>query len=167
MNIEVLICMLYIAAGIGIVTGIYVIGCTIYDFKHKNDVYYEGQIIRVDNIDLIIEYMRLFENMGIQTDFYYEDGHAKGIRIKIRKFHKDRYEQGRADMLMPYDVESIEELIENVKSKARADVIDETLNKVTKRMSDYLEFDDIKIDWDLFCDEMKEIAEQLKENKNE
>lgn len=53
------------------------------------------------------------------------------------------------------------------KAKGRADAIKETLNKVTKRMSDYLEFDDVKIDWDLFCEEMKEIAEQLKEQNNE
>lgn len=47
--------------------------------------------------------------------------------------------------------------------KGKAVAIDETLNKVTKRMSDYLEFDDVKIDWDLFCDEIKEIAKELKE----
>ncbi|MBQ0088214.1 MAG: hypothetical protein KBT27_02640 [Prevotellaceae bacterium] len=53
--------------------------------------------------------------------------------------------------------------LEEKNRQIKAEVIEETLNKVTKRMSDYLEFDDVKIDWDLFCDEIKEIAEQLKE----
>jgi len=85
MNIDVLVSMLYIAAGIGIATGIYVIGCTIYDFTHKSD-YYEGQIIYLNNIDDIIDWMKALENIGIENDFYYEDGHARGIIItKIRK----------------------------------------------------------------------------------
>jgi len=36
--------------------------------------------------------------------------------------------QIRADLLMPYDVESIEDLIDNVKSKARADAFKEFVN---------------------------------------
>lgn len=38
---------------------------------------------------------------------------------------KEGYEEGIKDVLMPYDVESIEELIENVRRNARADAIDE------------------------------------------
>lgn len=40
--------------------------------------------------------------------------------------YKDGYNQGREDVLMPYDVESIEELIENVRNK----VFDECITKL-------------------------------------
>lgn len=38
------------------------------------------------------------------------------------------YKQGQADLLKPYDVESIEELIENSKNKARKEALEEILN---------------------------------------
>lgn len=37
---------------------------------------------------------------------------------------QEAYERGQTDLLMPYDVESIEELIENVKRKAKKEVAD-------------------------------------------
>lgn len=101
------------------------------------------------------------------------------------------YEQGKADgikeLLMPYDVESIEELIENVRNKAdkehkemcnscihkvskedidaiRADAIDEFENKILGNCSVMLKDGErvIVIRQDIF----KFVRDELKENKH-
>lgn len=56
---------------------------------------------------------------------YSFDGYANPIN-SVQKLAEDIYQQGRADerakMLMPYDVESIDELIENVRAKMLEEV---------------------------------------------
>lgn len=61
------------------------------------------------------------------------------------------YQQGRADVLMPYDVESVDELIVNVRNKA----IDEFAESIRKHIGNNGVIP-INI-----------IAKQLKEQKNE
>jgi len=106
------------------------------------------------------------------TDYFRKDGTQD--RELIEMLDK-AYQQGRADVLMPYDVESIEELIENVKSKARVDAIDEALQIIHNIyaqdlhcIADMCDRDNQGYDCeDCLYKSINQNLEQLKENKNE